>query len=112
MVDVKLTKYLIILIVSAFAIGLDFFFWIAVFVLWRNVSEESETQTEVFGKFVKRTSNVSDSCLLVRSKEESASRPPPPRYADLQTEVRPSCADTLVLTVCISRIRLRSMRLP
>ena len=63
MVDVKLTKYLIILIVSAFAIGLDFFFWIAVFVLWRNVSEESETQIEVFGKFVKRTSNVSDSCL-------------------------------------------------
>ena len=63
MVDVKLTKYLIILIVSAFAIGLDFFFWIAVFVLWRNVSEESETQTEVFGKFVQRTNNVSDSYL-------------------------------------------------
>lgn len=50
--DVKKTQYLTILIVLAVAISLDTFFWIAVFVLWRNILEESPAQVDVIGKAV------------------------------------------------------------
>ena len=35
------TDYLTSLTVLAITIGLDFFFWLAVFVLWRDILEES-----------------------------------------------------------------------
>ena len=48
--DVKKTQYTTILIMLAVAISLDTFFWIAIYVLWRNIREESPAQVDVIGK--------------------------------------------------------------
>ena len=54
------SRDLAIIILAALVVGSNLFFWLAVFVLWRNLSEECETEVDVIGRIVKDCTMMTD----------------------------------------------------
>ena len=132
MVEETSSRYLAVIILVAFVVGLNLFFWLAVFVLWINLSEECKTGVSAIGRKQKDCTMMFDCIsLLVRSKEASATCPPPslsypdswsatcqppswsykdPCVWSSHTEVIPIHRDNPCFYVLISRIHLPSIR--